>query len=111
MADIFDWDDAKNEKLLAERGLSFETIVAVIEQYGVLDDIENPSANFPHQRALIVAIDNYAIIVPYVTDGETKFLKTAFPTKNQAKTSYLIFLRKRKIPAPQKRNNATLSSN
>lgn len=85
MTNIYDWDNEKNERLLAERGLSFESIVAVIEQYGVLDDIENPSANFPHQRALVLAINNYAVIVPYVTDGETKFLKTAFPSRRATK--------------------------
>ena len=85
MIKTYDWDNEKNEKLLAGRGLSFESIVAVIEQYGVLDDIENPSANFPQQRALVVAIDSYAIIVPYVTDGETKFLKTAFPSRRATK--------------------------
>ena len=85
MVNIYDWDSEKNKKLLAERGLSFENIVAVIEQYGALDDIENPSANFPHQRALVVAIDTYAVLVPYVTDGETKFLKTAFPSRRATK--------------------------
>jgi len=85
MAQNFDWNDAKNEQLLAERGISFETIVAVIEHYGVLDDLENPSANFPHQRALVVAINNYAILVPYVMDGNTKFLKTAFPSRRATK--------------------------
>ena len=79
MKNTFEWDSRKNDRLVAERGLSFENIVAVIEQYGVLDDIENPSANFPNQRALVVAIDNYAVLVPYVQDGDTKFLKTAFP--------------------------------
>jgi len=85
MTNIYDWDNEKNKTLQAERGLSFESIVAVIEQYGVLDDIENPSANFPHQHALVVAIDNYAVIVPYVADGETKFLKTAFPSRRATK--------------------------
>ena len=85
MTNIYDWDNEKNERLLAERGLSFESIVAVIEQYGVLDDIENPSANFPNQRALVVAINNYAVVVPYVKDGETKFLKTAFPSRRATK--------------------------
>jgi hypothetical protein len=78
---IFAWDADKNEKLQAERGLSFEVIVAVIEQRGVLDDIINPSVNFPDQRALVVEIDNYAILVPYVIDGATTFLKTAFPSR------------------------------
>lgn len=81
MTKNFDWDNEKNEKLLAERGFSFETIVAVIEQQGVLDDIENPSANFPHQRALIVAIDGYAVVIPYVLDGGTMFRKTAFNSR------------------------------
>jgi uncharacterized DUF497 family protein len=85
MTNTYDWDNAKNKKLLAERGLSFESIVAVIEQYGVLDDVENPSANFPHQRALVVAINSYAVIVPYVLEGDTKFLKTAFPSRRATK--------------------------
>ena len=81
MASLFDWDQAKNERLQSERGLSFESIVAAIDQNGVLDDIENPSANFPHQRALVVRIDDYAVLVPYVWDGEVKFLKTAFRSR------------------------------
>jgi uncharacterized DUF497 family protein len=85
MTNIYDWDNEKNKRLLAERGLNFESIVAVIEQYGVLDDIENPSVNFPEQRALVVAINKYAVLVPYVLDGNTKFLKTAFPSRRATK--------------------------
>jgi uncharacterized DUF497 family protein len=81
----FDWDKEKNERLMAERGLSFEIIVAVIEQNGVLDDIENPSGNFPKHRVLVVSIDNYAVIVPYVMDGDTYFLKTAFQSRRATK--------------------------
>ena len=81
MALVFDWDAEKNRKLHAERGLTFEEIVAAIETRGVLDDISNPSSNFPHQRALVVAVANHAIVVPYVTDGQTLFLKTAFPSR------------------------------
>ena len=47
----------------------------------MLDDIENPSQNFPHQRALIVAVNNYTVLVPYVMDGDIMFLKTAFPSR------------------------------
>jgi uncharacterized DUF497 family protein len=85
MSNIFDWDDAKNKKLMAERGLSFEMIVAAIDQYGVLDDIANPSLNFPHQRALVVAINDYAVLVPYVGEGDVKFLKTAFSSRRATK--------------------------
>ena len=78
----FDWNGEKNDKLLAERGFNFETIVDIVERQGVLDDIENPNEeSFPHQRALIVAVDNYAVFVPYVMDGDTMFLKTAFRSR------------------------------
>lgn len=79
------WDSTKNEKLLAERGFGFEDIVAAIELHGVLDDISNPSSNFPHQRALVVALNVYAVVVPYVMEAETMFLKTAFPSRRATK--------------------------
>ena len=81
MTNIYAWDPDKNARLSAEWGLSFEQIVAEIEMHGVLDDVENPNPAYPHQRVLFVAVDGYAVAVPYVTDGETKFLKTAFHSR------------------------------
>ena len=81
MTNIYAWDPDKNARLSAERGLSFEQIVAGIDMHGVLDDVENPNPVYPHQRVLFVAVDGYAVAVPYVTDGETKFLKTAFHSR------------------------------
>lgn len=78
---IFTWSEEKNAKLQAERGLRFEDIVAAIEAGGLLDDISNPSGNFPDQRALVVAIEGYAVLVPYVESREGLFLKTAFPSR------------------------------
>ena len=77
MANIYAWDPDKNARLSAERGLSFEQIVAEIDMHGVLDDVEHPNPAYPHQRVLFVAVDGYAVAVPYVMDGEAKFLKTA----------------------------------
>lgn len=85
METTFAWNADKNKRLVAQRGLSFEEIVAVIEQQGVLDDIANPSGNFPEQRALVVAINGYAVLVPYVMEGDTFFLKTAFPSRRATK--------------------------
>ena len=81
MTSIYAWDPDKNAKLSTERRLSFEQIIAEIEMHGVLDDVENPNPAFPRQRVLFVAVDGYAVAVPYVTDGETKFLKTAFHSR------------------------------
>ena len=40
---FFDWDDAKNAKLRAERGIGFEDIVFHIERGDVLDILEHPN--------------------------------------------------------------------
>ncbi len=85
MTNTYAWDAGKNKKLLAERGFGFEDIVAEIEQGGALDDVDHPSPNYPHQRMLFVALNGYAVAVPYVMDGDTKFLKTAFLSRRATK--------------------------
>jgi uncharacterized DUF497 family protein len=39
----FDWDDAKNAKLRAERGIGFEDIVFHIERADLLDILAHPT--------------------------------------------------------------------
>lgn len=85
MTNAYAWNSEKNDKLKAERDLCFEDIVAEIEHHGVLDDVSNPSPSFPHQRILFIALNNYAVAVPYVMDGETKFFKTAFYSRRATK--------------------------
>ena len=85
----FDWDDAKNAKLLAERGIGFEEIVFYIERGEVLDILEHPNPDrYPGQRIFIVARDGYAYLVPFVEDGRTVFLKTIIPSR-KATRQYL----------------------
>ena len=78
MTDTYSWDDEKNALLQEQRGFGFADIIAALEDGGLLDDIDHPSPNYPNQRVLYVALNGYAVAVPYVADGETKFLKTAF---------------------------------
>ena len=85
MINAYIWDTEKNKKLFVERGFGFEDIVAEIEMHGVLDDIDHPSPNYPHQRILFVALRGYAVAVPYVMDGDAKFLKTAFLSRRATK--------------------------
>jgi hypothetical protein len=78
------WDIAK-AKALHDNGLrgnvGFEECVVAIEEGRVLADIANPSPHYPHQRMLVLRIDDYAYVVAYVeTDGEI-FLKTVFPSR------------------------------
>ena len=65
----FDWDDAKNAKLRAERGIGFEDIVFHIERGGLLDILEHPNADrYAGQRILVVRREEYVYLVPFVED-------------------------------------------
>ncbi len=61
--------------------IGFEECLAAIDEGRVLDDLPNPSPQYPHQRMLILNIDNYAYVVPYVDHDGHIFLKTVFPSR------------------------------
>ena len=85
----FRWNPEKNELLKADRGLSFEGIVVAVEADGLLDVIEHPNkARYPHQKVLIVSIDSYVHLVPFVEEGDHFFLKTVIPSR-KATRDYL----------------------
>ena len=79
------WDESKNEWLKAHRGISFEAIAAAIENDRLLGDVDHPGPNRKHQRMFVVDLEGYACAVPYVIDGNTAFLKTAFRSRNMQK--------------------------
>ena len=63
----FTWDDAKNEKLKADRGIGFEEIVFLIGQGRVLDILEHPNQQRSGgQRIFAVQRDDYVYLVPFV---------------------------------------------
>jgi hypothetical protein len=71
-----EWSNEKDKWLKRERGLSFSMVVEAIESGLLLDDIEHPSPERAHQRVLVFKVQGYAVAVPYVTNGKTRFLKT-----------------------------------
>lgn len=75
---VIEWDEDKNRVLKKERGLSFEQVEEAIEAGRVLDDVAHPAEQFHHQRILIVEIERYPVMVPYVQEGDKLFLKTMF---------------------------------
>lgn len=83
----YEWNDAKNDLLKQERHVSFEAVVTAVHDGRVLADREHPDKKrYPHQRVLIVDIDNYAYVVPYVKkDDQTIFLKTIIPSRVETK--------------------------
>ena len=71
----FDWNPDKNEQLRVARGVTFEEIVYHIVHDGLLDILEHPNkARYPGQRILIVDVEGYVCLVPFVEDDERLFL-------------------------------------
>jgi len=78
----FEWDDIKNQKLLAERGLSFEMVVLALNDGRLLDDMTHPNTEkFAHQKIMVVEIDGYACGVPYIENADHLFLKTIYHSR------------------------------
>jgi uncharacterized DUF497 family protein len=85
----YKWDFQKNEKLKVERGISFEQIVMHIERGDVLDLVVHPNQErYPGQQIIVVEINEYAYLVPFVESSESKFLKTIIPSR-KATRDYL----------------------
>jgi hypothetical protein len=82
----FRWNPDKNERLKAERGISFEEIVLAIEAGGLRDLLIHPNQRrYPGQVVLVVAFREYAYLVPSVEEEEHYFLKTIIPSRKAAR--------------------------
>lgn len=69
--------------------IGFERVLVALAGGELLDERRHPNVElYGHQRQLVVAIESYAWVVPYVTDGRTIFLKTMFPSR-KATDEYL----------------------
>ena len=77
----YNWNKEKNLVLKRERNLSFEQIVSHIERGNLLDILQHPNKEkFAHQKILIIQIEDYIISVPFVENGDERFLKTIIPS-------------------------------
>ena len=86
----FDWSLEKDQELIEQRGISFESVVSAIEQGGLVDVLEHPNqTRYPEQLIYVVEIDQYIHLVPFVTQADgTRFLKTIIPSR-KATRDYL----------------------
>ena len=82
----FKWDSEKNEILARERGITFEEIVQRVEKGCWVFEAEHSNQEkYPGQRIMIVDIDGYAYLVPFVIAGNELFLKTIIPSRKATK--------------------------
>ena len=87
--DHYKWNKEKNERLKVERGMSFEQITMHIERGDVLDIVAHPNQEkYPNQQLLVVKINDYVYLVPFVENENGKFLKTIIPSR-KATRDYL----------------------
>lgn len=84
---IIDWDSDKNIWIKNNRNVSFEIIEIKLLDGDVVDIIPNENKKYNHQFLLVVNIEDYIYIVPFVIDREKKtiFLKTIIPSRKHTK--------------------------
>ncbi len=79
----FDWNAAKNQQLIEQRGISFERVVTAIEQGDLVHVLEHPNQKrYPGQLIYVVDIEQYIYLVPFVREANgSRFLKTIITSR------------------------------
>lgn len=88
MTKHFEWEENKNIKLLAERGIGFEEVVIAIQNGHLLGIVKGKEPNPSHQYIFVVFVDGYTYAVPFVEDEHHIFLKTIYPSRVLHKKYY-----------------------
>jgi uncharacterized DUF497 family protein len=76
---VIKWDELKNLELIIKRRVSFEKIAEIIMNDGYIDILAHPKKE--NQYIFIIELKEYIWVVPFVVEGDTIFLKTAFPSR------------------------------
>jgi hypothetical protein len=82
MSEVIAWNEEKNQWLIRMRGLAFELVTEAIAAGNVLDDFPHPNPLRSHQRIMVIKVMNRHVAIPYVMDGEVRFLKTMYFSRN-----------------------------
>lgn len=81
-----EWNEEKNKKLIEEREVSFEDVLGALENGSLWDILEHRNKKkYPNQKIMIVEIQNYIYLVPYIEDEQKIFLKTIIPSRKATK--------------------------
>ena len=78
-----EFPEEKNLLLKETRGVGLEDVVTAIEEEKILGDVKHSSKKYPHQRILVIKMEEYVYAVPYVIDKKRRviFLKTVYPSR------------------------------
>jgi uncharacterized DUF497 family protein len=85
----FDWNDEKSESLEKARGICFEDVVIHVQNGCVIEVIKHPNKDrYPNQNMMVLDVEGYIYLVPYVKSKGIRFLKTIIPSR-KATREYL----------------------
>lgn len=83
---VYSWNPEKNDKLIVERGISFEEIVLNIELGHEIEIYDHPNQEKYHgQKISAVIVEDYVYLVPFVESKDGIFLKTIIPSRKATK--------------------------
>ena len=83
---LYNWNNDKNELLRKNRGICFEDIILYMDKGFLIDDIVHSNQDkYPGQRMLVVDIEEYIYLVPYVESEDELFMKTIIPSRKATK--------------------------
>jgi uncharacterized DUF497 family protein len=78
------WDEEKNKQLIMERGISFDTVGALILEKKYAAILKNPTRK--GQKIFVIPCQGYTYVVPFVVDDEQNLvLKTVYPSRKYHK--------------------------
>jgi len=81
----FDWNDEKNEFLESTRGICFEDVIIHVQNGCVIKVIRHPNRQrYPKQNIMVLDVEGYIYLVPYIKSRGTRFLKTIIPSRKAA---------------------------
>ncbi len=82
----FEWNEEKNELLIASRNVCFEDVILSLQNGRLLDVIPHfNTTKYPKQKLFIVTIKKYTYYVPFVEDEIKVFLKNIIPSRKYHK--------------------------
>lgn len=81
-AKTYNWNAEKNQRLLEERGITFERIVFEIGLGNERAVFLHPNqVKYPGQLISVVEVDDYVYLVPFIENDAEIFLKTIIPSR------------------------------
>ena len=79
---IFEFDLEKSRLLKETRNISFEEIIALMDDDHILDVVEHHNKEkYGHQDMFVMLVAGYVYLVPFVKTGKKYFLKTIIPSR------------------------------